>query len=129
MTAIVNVILKSVLSACLGIIVLRIAVWPVEILGYATKSRVTVTEVAWQAGKETCVRMVNMCLKRCISNNKCIMYNVYVCYVQLLGLLCLFGKSAKLKQSNIPLHIVIIVYQNSNGFVCSVKVSKCWWKY
>ena len=27
-----------------------------------------------------------------------------------------FGKSAKLKQLNIPLHIVIIVYQNPIGF-------------
>ena len=29
---------------------------------------------------------------------------------------CLFGKSAKLKQFNIPLHIVIIVYQNPKHF-------------
>ena len=73
MTGFFNVILQSVLPACMEIIVLRIAVWPVEILGYVTKSRVIVTEVAWQGGKEICVIMVNMCLKRSVSNSKCIM--------------------------------------------------------
>ena len=78
MVAIVIFIWQSVLPAYMEIIVLRIAVWRVEILGYVTKKRVTVTEAVWQGGKEICVRMVNMCLKRCVSYNKCIMYNVYI---------------------------------------------------
>ena len=35
--------------------------------------------------------------------------------------LCLFGKSAKLKRLNIPLHIVVLVYQNPKYFAVESK--------
>ena len=116
------------LSACLEKNVLRIAVWLVEIPGYVTKSRAIVTEAAWQAGKETYVRMVSLCLKWCVYYNKCIIcvvyhmknctiYNVYVWYVHL---------SAKLKELNISLHIVIIICHNPIDFIVVTTYKHFW---
>ena len=72
MSLVLNFIWQSVLPVCMETIVLGIAVWLVEILGYVSMSRAIVTEVVLQGGKETCVRMVNMCYAH---------YMQYICMI------------------------------------------------
>ena len=79
---------------------MRIAVYPVEILAYVTKSRAIVTEVVWQAGKEICVKMVNIGMQTLYLSN--------IIFLSFSGSnisFCFITKIAKIKRLSIPLDI------------------------
>ena len=88
------------LSACLEITVLRIAVRLVEIPGYVTKSRAIVTEAVVQDGKDICVRTVIICKKKNDAYNIRIPFFLTFMYCCIFYFFCLLVCFLNLKLSH-----------------------------